>query len=98
MILYFDEFKRFKKLSFGYYKQMDNFLKKHDKPKTPLMDSNPNMFKFGRNNGKTYDNVFENDIPYVVWILKMNKNDENFKYFKKPYEYFKNKIELDVNK
>jgi len=74
---------------------MQAYLEKHSMPKTENIKfvSEKNIFTFGRNNGRTYQWVFENDIPYVVWILK--SSEENRKYFRKAYTYFKDKIESE---
>jgi hypothetical protein len=45
---------------------------------------------FGKNCGQLYKNVFENDKPYVQWVLELKECTGKMldlqQYFKKPYE------------
>ena len=72
---------------------MDEFLKLHSMPKTENVKfvSEKQVFTFGRNKGRSFGEVFETDVPYVIWILKSSQ--ENRKYFKNAYNYFKDRIE-----
>lgn len=72
---------------------MDEFLKLHSIPKTENVKfvSEKNRMTFGKYKNKSFEEVFELDKGYVVWILKTNA--EQRKYYAKPYAYFKDKIE-----
>lgn len=77
---------------------MDEFIKRHSK--NPSTFSNvkvaegDQVFNFGKHKQKSYDWVFKNDVQYVVWVLK--SSEEQQKYFKKAYTYFKNRVESEA--
>lgn len=77
---------------------MDEFLKRYgstSKTEDVRFVSENIKFTFGKYKGLSYGEVFEKDKQYVSWILK---NEEQRKYFIKPYLYFKDKIEMDASK
>lgn len=74
---------------------MDAFLMKYgEKSKTEDVRfvSEKNIFKFGKHINKTYKEVFDTDKSYVVWVLKIS-DPEQKKFFTKPCQYFKDRIE-----
>ena len=67
-----------------------DFMKKYKK--TEALDiPAKNIFTFGRYKEKTYDEVFEKDKEYVVWILGADP-----KYYSKIQTYYKNLIEAKI--
>ena len=50
----------------------------------------PNVFTFGKYKGKSFDEVYETDLPYVAWVMKQPP-----KYFKRIQEYYQVRIEKD---
>lgn len=76
---------------------MEAFLKNNSKPSTfsnVKFVEGDQVFNFGKHKQKSYDWVFKNDVQYVVWVLK--SSEEQQKYFKKAYTYFKNRVESEA--
>lgn len=74
---------------------MEAFLAINDKHKfvNDKPEEKDQVFNFGRNKNKSFEWVFENDVQYVVYVLKLK--DDQMKYFKKAYTYFYNRIEQE---
>lgn len=76
---------------------MEAFLKNNSKPSAfpdAKFCEGDQVFTFGKHKQKSYDWVFKNDVQYIVWILK--SSEEQQKYFKRAYAYFKNRIECEA--
>lgn len=63
---------------------MDNFFKLHSKLQTEKPTPKLNVFTFGKYKGKTYDQVYQSDLPYVAYVMKADP-----KYFKRVQEYYR---------
>jgi hypothetical protein len=73
---------------------MEAFLNKYGVKKTEnvQLKEGDQLFTFGKHKQKSYDWVWENDKPYVAWLL----GTKDLKYVKKPYDYFVFKVETEI--
>ena len=76
---------------------MDSFIAKYGTKKqfeTNTFNEGYQVFTFGKHKNKTYNYVWLNDKPYVAWLL--SSSTEQMKYIKKPFEYFKFKVDTEI--
>ena len=69
-----------------FLEEFDN-LEEHQEEK-PVGET---VMNFGKHKNKSWDYIYDNDLPYIKWIVT-NKED---KYIKKIKAYFLQRIEED---
>ena len=63
---------------------MENFINQYSKIKKTESTVKPNVFTFGRYKGKSYDEVYQTDKPYIAYVMKSDP-----KYFKRVQDYLR---------
>lgn len=67
-----------------------NFIKEQKRRTDPINIPIKNIFTFGKYKGKTYQEIFDTDKPYVAWILQADP-----KYYSRAQLFYTNVLDQD---